>query len=89
MASPSYLHMLLVAAAAAFTFPEHYRVAPRYRLIIASTRETPLFNARRLRTKTDMAPRNLLKALSGSFRHVARPAFVAAKLAKGVRLPSR
>ena len=32
-----------------------------------------------------MGPRNLLKALSGSFDHVARPAFVAAKLAKDVR----
>ena len=42
-------------------------------------------SARRLRTKTDMAPRNLLKALSGSFRHMARPAFVAAKFSKGVR----
>ena len=42
-------------------------------------------SARRLRTKTDMAPRNLLRALLGSFRHVARPTFVAAKLSKGVR----
>ena len=60
-------------------------LAPTNNIPIWSREIRMATSARRLRTKTDLAPRNLLKALSGSFGHVARAAFVADKLAKDVR----
>ena len=60
-------------------------LAPTSNSLIWSREIRMRASARRLRTKTDMAPRNLLKALLGGFHHVARPTFVAAKFSKGVR----